>query len=616
MNRLLTIVVIWIAGLAACGTQQPRLATRTDPGLRSSNLSSQSGVTTRRVWAGPGVDFLGSPSPDGRLLSFADWSTGNLGVRDLMAGQSRALTNKRSWAESNSYAENSAFARDGRRIAYSWFNDSTSRYELRVIGTDGRNPRVLVATTDITYFGPPAWSPSDRQIAVGVEREAGTWQLVLVAAETGKLRALKSFDWRGVAKLGFSSDGRFLAYDFPPDEKSQEHEIHVIATDGSREARVTNDSAHDEVFGWAPDGRHLLFFSDREGTDGVWAVAMTDGRVSGEPILVRRDLWRTSPIGPSRSAFFYGVSTENRSLFVATVDLERAQTVVPPTEYLTRQIPFFGADWSPDGRSIAFGVVGVRSSRIGIRTLESDEVREIATPLDQRPHRVRWMPDGNSLVAEAPQRGQYGIFRIDLRSGRTERVISSDGGMVGKPEPSADGRTLYFRRNASEGGAPSLVARDLATGAERVVCQCPAMWLSVSHDGRSLAFTTAVNRASGRLVHTIQVVPTSGGPARLVYQSPDPSETLTIQDGLAWSRDGRYLLFVRGSNEPSGGEGHVLMVMPAEGGEPRRLFAAPTILGIRMHPDGRRILFTGGEFKGEVWAMENLPAALQTSPSK
>lgn len=43
---------------------------------------------------------------------------------------------------------------------------------------------------------------------------------------------------------------------------------------------------------------------------------------------------------------------------------------------------------------------------------------------------------------------------------------------------------------------------------------------------------------------------------------------------------------------------------------------ARTILGVRMHPDGRRVLFTGGEFKGEVWVLENLPTALAGTPAK
>ena len=51
------------------------------------------------------------------------------------------------------------------------------------------------------------------------------------------------------------------------------------------------------------------------------------------------------------------------------------------------------------------------------------------------------------------------------------------------------------------------------------------------------------------------------------------------------------------------------MVIPAAGGEPRKLLDAPRIMNLRVHPDGRRIVWGGGRFRGEVWVMENLPGA-------
>ena len=52
------------------------------------------GVINRQVWTGPDVDANGSVSEDGRYLSFVDWSSGNLAVRELASGTIRRLTNK------------------------------------------------------------------------------------------------------------------------------------------------------------------------------------------------------------------------------------------------------------------------------------------------------------------------------------------------------------------------------------------------------------------------------------------------------------------------------------------------------------------------------------------
>ena len=49
-----------------------------------------------------------------------------------------------------------------------------------------------------------------------------------------------------------------------------------------------------------------------------------------------------------------------------------------------------------------------------------------------------------------------------------------------------------------------------------------------------------------------------------------------------------------------------LWSIPAVGGEPRNLGLARNRLRyLRCHPDGRQLAFTAGEFKVELWAMEN-----------
>jgi hypothetical protein len=64
----------------------------------------------RRVWEGPEVDLTGSASPAGRLLSYTDWRSGDLAVRDLVNGTSRRVTNK---GDGPSYADARCFRRMG-----------------------------------------------------------------------------------------------------------------------------------------------------------------------------------------------------------------------------------------------------------------------------------------------------------------------------------------------------------------------------------------------------------------------------------------------------------------------------------------------------------------------
>ena len=62
----------------------------------------------------------GNPSADGRLLSFVDWETGDVAVRDLTTGQNLRLTRKGSWSQSPEFAEWPKISPDGKKVVYSW----------------------------------------------------------------------------------------------------------------------------------------------------------------------------------------------------------------------------------------------------------------------------------------------------------------------------------------------------------------------------------------------------------------------------------------------------------------------------------------------------------------
>src|SRR5207302_853880 len=110
----------------------------------------------RRVWENA-MDFSGAPSPDGKYLSYVDWDTGDLAIRELATGKNRRLTNKGSWKDSEEYAYESIWSPDGRQIAYTWYNKE-NKSDLRTIRLDGSEPRVLYANEEATYVRPTDWS--------------------------------------------------------------------------------------------------------------------------------------------------------------------------------------------------------------------------------------------------------------------------------------------------------------------------------------------------------------------------------------------------------------------------------------------------------------------------
>jgi tetratricopeptide (TPR) repeat protein len=122
----------------------------------------------RQVWTGPLVDTCGAVSPDGRYLSFVDWLTGDLAIRDLASGKNRRLTNKGSWQQSAEFALFSKWSPDSRRIVYQWYNKEEI-FDLRVIDIKDSTSRVLYRNQrQLDYVQAFDWSPDGKSILAAI----------------------------------------------------------------------------------------------------------------------------------------------------------------------------------------------------------------------------------------------------------------------------------------------------------------------------------------------------------------------------------------------------------------------------------------------------------------
>ena len=84
---------------------------------------------------------------------------------------------------------------------------------------------------------------------------------------------------------------------------------------------------------------------------------------------------------------------------------------------------------------------------------------------------------------------------------------------------------------------------------------------------------------------------------------------------MACTPDGRHLLLAKRNADPETQFPHELWRSAAAGGEPESLGLKVEggIREVRVHPDGRRIVFTSGLDVTELWAAENFLAGKQSS---
>jgi Tol biopolymer transport system component len=378
----------------------------------------------RVIWNAPGANVLGAPTSDGKLITCVDPSSGDLAVLETATGKLRRLTEKGP-AAAREYAYFSVPSRDGKLVAYAWFNDA-GFYDLRVKRLDGAGQaRVLFRNEESGFVQPTSWTPDGARILTLFFRKDNVSQIALVGAEDGSVRVLKSLNWVYPKKMEISPDGKWIVYDNFAGDKPGPRDIFLLAIDGSTERKLVDAPGEDLFPTWSPDGREVLFMSDRSGTMDAWAVSPA----GGEPRLLRKGLAQALPMGvTARGDLYYGIRTGG-------TDIALLDSGVLPTRTPGRNLaPAF----SRDGKRLAYlsrrGAenFGEQSRVIVIR--DQQEEHDLVTRLAHI-ESVRWSPDGEWLLAAGSDgKGRSGLFQVRVKDGFVQPVtVDETAGYRGKP---------------------------------------------------------------------------------------------------------------------------------------------------------------------------------------
>jgi TolB protein len=462
-------------------------------------------VAPRLVWSGPGVTLLGGPSRDGRYLSYADPRSGNLAIREIATGSSRTLTSKS--AGSKEFAYFSAISPDSRRVAYAWFNQE-GYYELRVIGVDGGGQRILYRNEEAGFVQPCAWSPDSKYILTLLFRRDNISQITMIPADGGTPRALRSLNWVYPKRIDLSPDGRQVVYDSLAGESPGDRTIYLLAADGASERKLIRQPGNHLFPLWTPDGRRIIYGSDRSGTMDIWEMGVEENAPGGEPRLLRRDVGRFLPLGITTGGdLYYGLRSGSTDVFVTTLawparDARRATLRFPGRNS--------APEWAPDGKTLAYlsrrgsENFGQESRAIVIRSLESDEERELLPKLAHI-ERVRWAPDGAALLASgSDNKGRGGVYAVDGRTGEAKPLVVEAGAPFTGFEAvwSKDGAAIFY----IQGG--ELRSRKIASGGAATLYRGDRLGhLAASPDGKWLAIGAA---------DSIVLIPSAGGEPRSI----------------------------------------------------------------------------------------------------
>jgi len=246
------------------------------------------------------------------------------------------------------------------------------------------------------------------------------WRSVLVCAVVvacGETRAPGAAATGSDTHPAWAPDGRSIAFisnrDGVPD-RAINFEVYVAGIDGTPERRLTVNDAFDADLAWSPDGRTILFKSYQDGNDEVYALEVASGAArnltnapaSSEGGAVFSPDGRTILFASDRD------SAGAAHLFLMDADGSNVRPLAG------RPGPGHSAQWSPDGRRIAF--VSGRDGRAQVYLANADgsAVRRLTDATVEVGY-PRWSPDGSRIAYTA------GSFATDRWS---VMVMDADGG--------------------------------------------------------------------------------------------------------------------------------------------------------------------------------------------
>ena len=570
---------------------------------------------------------VSSVSRDGRLVTFEEFRVGTANIRDLETGDTRVLPYGFSAKAYLVDRVGSRLSPDGRWVAFSGPegplpDDVYGRIVLGIMHPDGTGKVTLYRseTWPGTLWPPYGWTPDSKQVLcrrLPLPR-GSVPELVLISVPSGEVRIVRPTSVDDSGDPAVSPDGRWIAY-------SVKGRVHVVSIDGATDTEITTGPGADSIAGWSPDGKHVVFTSDRSGERGVYRIAVQRGKASGAAELLRLLPGLSRVVGlDARGTLYYAEKPPLNDAYIAGLDAAGGTFTSPPVKLTQR---FEGTNaapmWSPDGNRLAW--VKLRKDPFELGRIEAIVIRDLATGQERdltpqvaahlRPS-PSWLTGGNSLLLGAwDQQSGYTLYKMDIATGS---AVKLRGELMSKlplyvPSWSPDGSKVY------RPDRPSIHVWDSATGEEKLLLKDPmaayVREITPSPDGASLAYVIITPPPAGSNwmgPNYIKILDIASGQTReLVQVRPAWWRRM-----MTWTPDGKYLLYAtEGWAGAPAGEPTRIWIVPASGGTPKQLgndFRG-RVFELSISPDGKQLGFTLNTSRNELWALENFLPATATA---
>jgi len=483
------------------------LLARHTPASRDENQVSST-LQIVPITTAPGDAIFPAFSPDEREIAFA-WDGTERRQYDIyvqLVGSDMPLRLTYSKSGLVGYP---AWSPDGHEIAFTRCDDGKSDGDVYVVPALGGAERKLTTVSCVdTLPGPLAWLADGKgMLMIDYCSANGPFGVVLFSFATGGKQcltnsgSLSSSD--SAYRFSLSPDGRTIA--FTRRVASVCCNIYAVSLTGGTSRLLTADTRAGcntlsefrcGALMWTPDGKSIVFASNRATLPSLWRVPANGGAIERET---------TYPtIGDFSKTGRRLVYSEKNSAEVAAIwraDLATAGgPVLGNRKLISSQYPESDAQPSPDGARIVWMSVRTGSEELWSSSAAGENLLQL-TRLSRYSGTPRWSPDGKWIAFDTYTPSGAQIFVVDPE-GRNLRSITTGTYDNAVPSWSRDGKSIYFASKRT--GGWQVWKHSLENGTEKQLTEHGGFDPFESNDSKAVYFSR-FDQAG------IWSIPTSGG---------------------------------------------------------------------------------------------------------
>ncbi|HYP07106.1 MAG TPA: protein kinase [Bryobacteraceae bacterium] len=475
--------------------------------FRSETKDGLAPTATAPLTSFPGDETQPSFSPDGGRAAFV-WGGENndnsdIYVREMNSGSVVRLTTN----AADDFSP--VWSPEGKRVAFLRVAPKLTEVFIAPFPSGVHGAVTSVYPTRIEAVGKHLdWSPDGKYLAAADKKTADEpFSIYLIETATGHKIQVTAPPTGMIGDMGpaFSPDGKWIA--FIRAISGGVDDIFIAPADGTGEARrVTSDRRYIISLTWAPDGKSIVFSSNRTGAHMLWRVDPAGGQI--ERISAVAENVSDPVFSRDGKLLAFSQFYVDTNIWQADAATGKQKRYIVSTQHDSS--PAF----SPDGRKVAF-----RSNRSGPSEIwvADQQSPSLATQLTQTggtsTGAPRWSPDGTRIAFESNPIGAPDIYVVDTGS-RIAKRLTDTPSEDASPSWSRDGQWLYF---ASNRGGSSQIWKVPASGGAAVRVTTEGGFAPMeSDDGKFVYY------AKGRTVAGLWRVPTAGGAEEAVLPRLKP----------------------------------------------------------------------------------------------